>query len=74
MSRVLPDVASPPVSPDHLPVGCGHGRAGSQRCVVGMGETSRAVFGAEEVGEEVVGGRGVTARGLSSYPQHAHPI
>ena len=53
MSRVSPAMASPPVRPGYSPVGVDHGRAGSQDGVCGMGEDSRAVFGADAV-EEVV--------------------
>ena len=53
MSKVSPVTASHPVRPGYSPVGVDHGRAGSQDDVCGMGENSRAVFGADAV-EEVV--------------------
>ena len=54
MSRVTPAEATYPVRPDPDSSDGDRGREESQRSVVGMGETSRAVFGAEDVGEEIV--------------------
>ena len=53
MSQMTPAEAAHPVRPDPNSSDGDRGRAESQTRVVGIAETSRAVFGAEDVGEEI---------------------